>query len=202
MALTFITKEHIADFFTRVDRSFGREGQLLFIGETTQVLEGWRRFTDEIEFCSIVDAADREAFNEAVINTAFAMGLRATDEFPGEVIPLPDGYDDRHRPLSDGTGLKDMGLSCSHFDPYAVSFRFIARGGETDYQLVVRYLENGWIDWDEMTERLEGLLPEFTFETIQQDPAEFRRRYGGLFQMWEQRRRRLLETSPERSMTG
>jgi hypothetical protein len=31
---------------------------------------------------------------------------------------------------------------------------------------------------------LDELLPRFTRETIAQDPAEFRRKYRGLLQMW------------------
>jgi hypothetical protein len=71
-----------------------------------------------------------------------------------------------------------------HFDPYSVAFRFIARGDEPDYHLVLSFLEHGWIRMDEMDALLSGLLPRFSFETIQQDPAEFRRRYKGLRQMW------------------
>jgi hypothetical protein len=35
-----------------------------------------------------------------------------------------------------------------------------------------------------MNALLVDLLPQFTSETIQQDPAEFRRKYKGLLQMW------------------
>lgn len=45
------------------------------------------------------------------------------------------------------------------------------------------YVEHGWVTLEEMNERLEALLPRFTSETIQQDPAEFRRKYKGLMQM-------------------
>jgi len=31
---------------------------------------------------------------------------------------------------------------------------------------------------------LDDLLPQFTKESIAQDPAEFRRKYRGLLQMW------------------
>jgi hypothetical protein len=34
---------------------------------------------------------------------------------------------------------------------------------------------------------LSGLLPQFNKETIAQDPAEFRRKYRGLLQMWREK---------------
>jgi hypothetical protein len=46
------------------------------------------------------------------------------------------------------------------------------------------YLEKDWITFDEMDERLAALLPRFTAETIQQDPAEFKRKYKSLLQMY------------------
>ncbi len=49
-------------------------------------------------------------------------------------------------------------------------------------------LEKGWVEKEEMDARLEALLPAFTNETIQQDPAEFRRKYKGLTQMWKAHR--------------
>ena len=37
---------------------------------------------------------------------------------------------------------------------------------------------------EELNASLSALLPRFSAETIQQDPAEFRRKYEGLLQMW------------------
>ena len=87
-----------------------------------------------------------------------------------------------------------IGQSISHSSWFtSVSYRCVARGGELDYKVVLDYLEHGWILEGEMIERLELLLPEFSFDTIQQDPAEFRRRMGGLWQMWESRQSRVKD---------
>jgi hypothetical protein len=47
-----------------------------------------------------------------------------------------------------------------------------------------------------MDRLLEDVLPRFTRETIAQDPAEFRRKYRGLCQMWR------AETGRDDGMTG
>ena len=40
-------------------------------------------------------------------------------------------------------------LALYHFDPYSVAFRFIARGDEPDYHLVLTYLQHGWMPVEE-----------------------------------------------------
>jgi hypothetical protein len=65
-----------------------------------------------------------------------------------------------------------------------VAFRCLARGDDPDYRTVLRYLRHGWMTLEEMDALLEETLPRFTRETLAQDPAEFRRKYRGLCQMW------------------
>ena len=192
MSIQLITPEIISQFLSRVEAEFGKPGTIYLIGETSLVVEGHRRYTDRVDFCSSVDAAEREKFNSAVRSVAEQMSLKITDEFPGEVIPLPEGYDDRSRELSAETSLSTEGFTVLHFDPYSVSYRFIARGSEPDYHVVLKFLEHDWMEETEVTDRLEKLLPEFSFDTIQQDPAEFRRRMGGLWQMWNARKAKML----------
>lgn len=177
----------ILEFLTHSDGAFASPGRLYLIGETTQVWEGWRQWTEQIEFTADIAAQDRPAFDEAVRSFRSRLGIEIFEEFPGDLIPLPDGYENRARPPgkieSDELALKN--LRVFHFDPYSVAFRFIARGDEPDYHIVLYFLEHGWITIAEMDALLTGLLPRFSLRTIQQDPAEFRRKYKGLLQMWQ-----------------
>lgn len=169
----------VTEFIHQVDAEFGRPGRLSLVGETTQVAEGWRRWTDELEFTA--EIADRPRFEAAVERVQARLEIDVWEESPADVIPLPEGYKDRARPVQ---GVHTEHLGVYHFDPCSVAFRFIARGSEPDYHLVLSYLEHGWLTIEEMEARLADLLPRFTSETIQQDPAEFRRKYKGLMQMW------------------
>lgn len=177
---SLINRTKVTDFVQRLDATFGRPGRLYLIGETTQVVEGWQRWTEEIEFTAEVAPKNRVDFEAAVEQVQRDLGIDVWDESPADVIPLPDGYEERARPVE---GMHTEHLQVAHFDPFSVAFRFIARGSEPDYQLVLGYLEHGWMTIEEMDARLGDLLPRFTQETIQQDPAEFRRRYKGLLQM-------------------
>lgn len=183
------------DYFRRVDSEFGQDAQIFLVGETTQLLEGWQRWVTQIDFYSVVEEPHRASFNLVAQSVSTEMQIHALDEFPGDVVPLAEGFASRSRPLTDSIWDTDLRLVFSHFDPYSVSYRYIMRGGETDYALVLRFLEKGWITEDELDSRLDTLLPELTFETIQQDPAELRRRYSGLKQMWRARQREFQQLS-------
>ena len=171
-----VTKPVLENFLRRVSSGFGDRGSVYLIGETSQVWETWRSWTPKIELTSVVP--DHRRFARALSDVMREMDLNVIDEFPGDLIPLPEGYERRSRPIT-----AFGGLDIRHFDPYSTAYRFIARGDEPDYHLVLSYVHHGWIDIDEMNERLDALLPRFSMDTIQQDPAEFRRKYKGLMQM-------------------
>ncbi len=119
-----------------------------------------------------------------VVDLGQEASIEVRDESPADLIPLPEGYEARARPIgATGDELAPKHLSLHHFDPYSVAFRFLARGDEPDYHLVLTLLEHGWVTEEEMSSKLRALLPRFTAEAIQQDPAEFRRKYEGLLQM-------------------
>ncbi len=179
------TRFVLQDFLTAAARSYAASvpeeecgGRLLLLGETSQVLEGWRSWTDALRLYA--DVAHRPEWDAAAARIAAQFGVALDQEFPGDLIPLPDGFEGRHRIVRE---LADSGLTLGHFDPYSVAFRHVARGDEPDYHIVLTYLKYGWIDREEMDERLTALLPRFSMETIAQDPAEFRRKYKGLLQM-------------------
>jgi hypothetical protein len=177
-----VTRDALVDFVGKLDSDFARPGRLLLIGETTHVAEGWRDWTTQIEFWADVSEGDRKRFDDTLHTVQSESGLTVINQSPAELIPLPDGYDRRARPCR---SVPTRHLTLHHFDPYSASFRYIARGDEPDYHIVLMYLDKGWITFDEMDDKLDALLPRFTSETIQQDPAEFKRKYKGLLQMYQ-----------------
>ncbi len=182
--MNLLNREMIREFFTRLEEAFAHPGRIYLIGETTQVWEGWREWTAQVEFAAEVASENRSAFEAAVESVREALGVGALEEHPGDLIPLPQGYRERARLAGAETGKR---LQVYHFDPYSSALRFIARGDEPDYHLVLAYLDRGWITEEQLDALLAELLPNFSMQTIQQDPAEFRRKYKGLKQMWRAR---------------
>lgn len=171
-----VTRKVLCRLLRSVAEHYGRAGIVYLVGETSQVFASWRDWTAQVDLAS--DVSDPSSFAAALEAVSSKMGIVVLDEFPGDLIPLPEGHESRARPAGFFGDLK-----IRHFDPYSTAFRFIARGDEPDYHLVLAYLKHRWIDRDEMDRHLARLIPRFSVETIQQDPAEFRRKYKGLLQM-------------------
>jgi len=188
----FATANSIASFLRGVLDRFDQPGIMYLVGESSLVVEGKRSFCSEVIVCADVDSGDKDAFSQAVDEAASSAGLAVTIEHPADVIPLPDGAEGRARTIATFDD-DDSSLLVRHFDPYTTAIRFIARGDEPDYDLVVALLEMEWLELEELRECMLGLLPRFSFETIQQDPAEFRRKYKGLTQMWLVRSRAMSD---------
>lgn len=179
-----INRQTAVEFISHLANSFSGKGELYLVGQTSQLLEGWIHWVEEIEFTADVSTKDRSALGKAFKGFKKENQIKIVEESPAEVIPLPDGYPSRHREIQSTYLASNGNLKLYHFDPYSVAFRYIARGDESDYHLVLNFLKHGWITEEEMNQLLDELLPRFSFQTIQQDPAEFRRRYKGLLQMW------------------
>jgi len=184
--MKFVTHPIITAFFEELVKEFSGRGNIYLTGESSLVYQRWQRLADRLEYSAEIDDMDRLDFEKAVQNFAAKSDISVLNESPAEIIPLPEDYQQRairiDLPQKNGNALSE--LNFFHFDPYSISFRFIARGDETDYKLVLNFLKNGWINLNKMDSLIEDLLPAFSFDTIQQDPAEFRRKYKGLLQMW------------------
>ncbi len=71
-----------------------------------------------------------------------------------------------------------------HFDPYSVVLRLIARGDEPDYVAALEYVLHEWVEPARLESLLGEVVPRMTNETLAQDPAEFRRKFKGLRQLY------------------
>ena len=179
-----VNRELLLRFLTHLQNSFAATAEIYLIGQTLRLMEKWVHLIEEIEFAANVSQQNRTEFEDCVADFRRENQIKIVEESPEEVIPLPEGYHSRRREVSTTDVFPDGKLKIYHFDPYSVAFRYIARGDEQDYHLVLNFLEHGWIAEEEMTAMLDKLVPRFSFQTIHQDPAEFRRRYKGLLQMW------------------
>ncbi|HEX9582295.1 MAG TPA: hypothetical protein VF970_14420 [Gemmatimonadales bacterium] len=175
-----VRRSDLQDLLTRIGAGLRHGTRVFLVGPTSQLYEGWIAESNGLHLAA--SPPDRSALERA-LDRPTGSSPRIVLESPGDVIPLPDGHESRARPVT-ARDAPASGLRLLHFDPYSVSFRLIARGDEDDYRVVLAYLRHGWITVDGMRDLLEGILHRFTDQTIQQDPAEFRRKYKGLLQMW------------------
>jgi len=169
--------------------------RLYLVSRTSHLAEGW---CDRVPAFELAGDAGSGELGEAVQAAGRALGVDVVWESPADVIPLPAGWEERS--LAATIGQDDTGnalepgapaartlrggVEIRHFDPYSVVLRLIARGDEPDYVAALEYVLHGWVE----PARLEGLLsevvPRMTNQTLAQDPAEFRRKFKGLRQLY------------------
>jgi len=196
-----VTRHELSRLLQALESGLDQPARLFVAGEASLVLEGWREWTDRVVYA----AADTNppGFEPALERAAAQTGVTVEHEPPADVIPLPEGFEARARVANGwreartetaGPGSAAAHAAASqpllrvlHYDPYSVAFRLIARGDEPDYHVVLAFLEHGWLVPEEMDRLLAELLARFSTRTLAQDPAEFRRKYKGLLQMWRAR---------------
>ena len=164
-----------------VQRSVAAPARLYLVSRTSHLAEGWR---DRVPAFELAGDAGGAELGEAVREAGRALGVELVWESPADVIPVPVGWEERSRPAMIGQVGTGNALELRHFDPYSVVLRLIARGDEPDYVAALEYVLHGWVE----PARLEGLLgevvPRMTNQTLAQDPAEFRRKFKGLRQLY------------------
>ncbi len=128
--------------------------------------------------------AGSAALGETVREAGRALGVHVVWESPADVIPLPAGWDERSRPATIGHADAGTALDVRHFDPYSVVLRLIARGDEPDYVAALQYVLHDWVEPARLEALLNEFLPRMTNQTLAQDPAEFRRKFKGLRQLY------------------
>jgi hypothetical protein len=177
-----LTRKALLEFLRAVEAKLDAPARLYLVGESSLVLEGWREWTDRVVYT--VEPGGAEGLERGLAAAAAELGVEHLNESPAQVIPLQSGHLGRARPVEASDWDLRHRLQLYHYDPYGTAIRLIARGDEPDYRVVLEYLQRGWIDLDELDRLVADSLPGFSAETLAQDPAEFRRKYKGLRQMW------------------
>lgn len=171
----------LRDWVTAVGHAVRRPARLYLMAATSHLAEGWREGVPRVDAAGPPDLAGPAGM------AAAATGLPLRWESPADVIPLPDGWEERARPAAAPLQAAARPLDVWHFDPYSVVLRLVARGDEADYATALAYLQHGWVEWARLEALLADVVPRFTNATLAQDPAEFRRKFRGLRQLFQSR---------------
>jgi hypothetical protein len=163
--------------------------RLYLVSRTSHLAEGW---CDRVPVLELAGDAGQTELGEAVREAARSLGVGVVWESPVDVIPLPAGWEERSRPamieqaadVEPGLQTRRGELELRHFDPYSVVLRLIARGDEPDYVAALEYVLHQWVEPARLESLLGEVVPRMTNQTLAQDPAEFRRKFKGLRQLY------------------
>jgi len=179
-ALVRLTGPRLREVLAAAAERLRGPARLSLVGETALVAAGVQEWTDRLVYA--VDAHAPAGLERAIRDAAALRGVEVDRESPADVLPVPAGSDERARALDGWTDLPPLEVLA--FDPVSVALRLVARGNEPDYQTVLAFLRHGWLTMGNLEHALAEALPRFSADRIQQDPAEFRRKFKGMQQMW------------------
>jgi hypothetical protein len=168
--------------------------RLYLVSRTSHLAEGWCDRVPALELAGDAGQGDSVELGEAAREAGRALGVDVVWESPADVIPLPAGWEERSLDAEAlakaaltatiGQGDSPNALEVRHFDPYSVVLRLIARGDEPDYVAALEYVLHGWVEPARLESLLSEVVPRMTNQTLAQDPAEFRRKFKGLRQLY------------------
>jgi hypothetical protein len=158
-----------------------RRDRLYLVSRTSHLAEGW---CDRVPTLELAGDGSSTGLADAVSDAAKTLSVDLVWESPVDVIPLPAGWEERSRPATINGGDNRSALEIRHFDPYSVVLRLIARGDEPDYVAALEYVLHGWVEPARLESLLGEVVPRMTNQTLAQDPAEFRRKFKGLRQLY------------------
>ena len=171
----------LGDLIAAARRRAAGPGRLYLVSRTSHLAERW---CDRVPAFELAGDPGGAELGEAVREAGRALGFDVVWESPADVIPLPVGWEERSRPATIAQADAGTALEVRHFDPYSVVLRLIARGDEPDYVAALQYVLHDWVDPARLESLLSEFLPRMTSQTLAQDPAEFRRKFKGLRQLY------------------
>ena len=92
---------------------------------------------------------------------------------PEQFIPLPSGYQERHR-FIDRFGSLDV----FHFDFYSIALSKLRRGNEKDFADVIQMVRDGLIALPQLRAFFQEILPQLESFDISADARDFERHFA------------------------
>jgi len=176
-----VDRSRIELFLQSLGERYRRPGRLYLVGGTTLVFEGLRQQTIDIDVVMAVAPEDHGALIQAIRELKDLLDVNVEEASPGDFIPLPAGYADRH----EFVGRFEQ-LDVFHFDLYSTALGKIERGRRQDLVDVVLLLQNRRIEWARLEGFFQEILPQMGLRSLRQDPKEFEKNFRALEKMWRQ----------------
>lgn len=178
-----VDRDRIREFFKRLSGRFHGSARVYLVGGTSLVFEEMRDQTLDIDVVLEVSPNEHGDLIRAIRELKDALATNVEEASPGDFIPLPSGYGQRHHFLE-----RFGGIDVFHFDLYSTALSKIERGRTQDYEDVVALLAGGNIRWDRLAACFDEILPQMGLRSLKQNPAGFERNFRTLQGMWDERR--------------
>ena len=167
-----ITSQRLLDFLARLGRCYRHPGKVLLVGGSSLILTASKTSTLDIDLQFDVEPEHHTAFIRCLRQLSRQLKLPIEQASPEQFIPLPKGYQHRHRFIG-RYGLLDV----FHFDFYSVALSKIHRGNEKDFVDVIQMVTQGVIELPQLRQYYSEVLPQLE-GMLQSNPQRMKRRFA------------------------
>jgi hypothetical protein len=174
-----VDRDRIKQFLQRLGERFRQPARIYLVGGTTLVFEGLRQQTIDIDIIIDVAPPHHDALIQVVRELKDTLSINVEEASPGDFIPLPSGFENRHV-FVERFGMLDV----LHFDLYSTALSKIERGREQDFDDVLALLRAGQMDWDKLVECFKEILPRMGQHSLKQNPVKFEQNFQTLEALW------------------
>jgi len=175
-----VDRARIEEFLKHLGKRFRKPGRVYLVGGTTLVFEGLREQTLDIDVVLGVAASDHGEIIQAVRELKDTLSVNVKEASPGDFIPLPSGYENRHIFVG-RFGMLDV----LHFDLYSTALSKIERGRMQDFDDVLALLRAGRLEWNALVDCFKEILPQMGKHSLKQNPARFEQNFRTLEALWQ-----------------
>ena len=174
-----VDQARIAEFLKRLGEQFRHPARLYLVGGSTLVYEGLRQQTIDVDVVLEADAKVHGEFVKAIRDLKDRLSINVEEASPGDFIPLPGGYANRHEYIG-----RFGQLDVWHFDLYSLALAKIERGRAQDMEDVLTLLRVGRIEWERLHQYFKEILPRMGEHSLRQDPVEFEQNFREVERQW------------------
>ncbi|MBX3056812.1 MAG: hypothetical protein KF770_10100 [Anaerolineae bacterium] len=177
MADQMVDAQGLKNFLERLGSCFRYTARLYLVGGASLLLAGGKTSTFDIDIHFDVTPEVHAEFIRCLRQIRRELHLPIEEASPGEFIPLPTGYADRHQYIG-----RYGQIEVFHFDFYAVALSKIHRGNEKDFADVSSMVNRQLIDFVTLESFFNDLLPRYESYGLKADPDLFQRKFDLLRQ--------------------
>ncbi len=174
-----VDRDRISLFLQEVGERYHQPARLYLVGGTSLVFEGYRQRTLDVDLVIEVSIDGHGELIRVLQAISLALDINIEEASPGDFIPLPAGYADRHIFIG-RFGEVDV----FHFDFYSTALSKVERGRQQDLADVIALLGNGRIEWARLEALYREILPLMGQHSLRQKPGDFARNFGALQALW------------------
>jgi hypothetical protein len=164
-------------FLRRLGMCYRYTGTLYLVGGSSLILMAAKTATFDIDLKFSAPVEHQAELLACLRRVGQEMGIPVEQASPDEFLPLPAGYQDRHRYIG-----RFGNLDVFHFDFYSVALAKLHRGNEKDFSDVVSMVKTAIIEFDALQNQFNEILPRTAAFGLHTDPDGFARNFSLLKQ--------------------